>query len=286
MTTAEQWLQKQGELGRYLYLVLDSDGQLDERDALLEGREPHQYGNLYSGTPASSLAAIGPYLFRLDALDHPVIQALLKSPERHWGWLASSVSSDLESLARHWRTRLVTGERPNQALYRFHDSRVLGRALAHLQPEQRPAFLGPISSACYWLAGRWLHADNPAPGDHPVPAEPAWLVVPTASETAAGIQFDNAWRYLIAEWTEPFAELAGQRDADAWLRAQLELARTWAGGRLNRSAFYCFNACSHRMTLCPGPGHPCLTKPPRRISSVCIRRCGSGKETPPYELHP
>ncbi len=35
MTTAEQWLQKQGELGRYLYLVLDSDGQLDERDALL-----------------------------------------------------------------------------------------------------------------------------------------------------------------------------------------------------------------------------------------------------------
>lgn len=40
MTTAEQWLQKQGELGRYLYLVLDSDGQLDERDALLEGREP------------------------------------------------------------------------------------------------------------------------------------------------------------------------------------------------------------------------------------------------------
>ncbi len=111
------------------------------------------------------------------------------------------MSSDLESLARHWRTRLVTGERPNQALYRFHDSRVLGRALAHLQPEQRPAFLGPISSACYWLAGRWLHADNPAPGDHPVPAEPAWLVVPTASETAAGIQFDNAWRYLIAEWT-------------------------------------------------------------------------------------
>ncbi len=230
MTTAEQWLQKQGELGRYLYLVLDSDGQLDQRDALLEGREPHQYGNLYSGTPASSLAAIGPYLFRLDALDHPVIQALLKSPERHWGWLASSVSSDLESLARHWRARLVTGERPNQALYRFHDSRVLGRALAHLQPEQRPAFLGPISSACYWLAGRWLHADNPAPGDHPVPAEPAWLVVPTASETAAGIQFDNAWRYLIAEWTEPFAELAGQRDADAWLRAQLELARTWGWG--------------------------------------------------------
>lgn len=104
---------------------------------------------------------------------------------------------------------------------------MLGRALAHLQPEQRPAFLGPISSACYWLAGRWLHADNPAPGDHLVPAEPAWLVVPTASETAAGIQFDNAWRYLIAEWTEPFAELAGQRDADAWLQAQLELARTW-----------------------------------------------------------
>ncbi|HBP0509242.1 TPA: DUF4123 domain-containing protein [Pseudomonas aeruginosa] len=227
MNTLEQWLRKQGELERYLYLVLDSDGQLDERDGLLEGREPHQYGNLYSGTPASSLAAIGPYLFRLDTLDHPVVQALLKSPERHWGWLASCASRDLEPLLRHWRARLVTGARPNQALYRFHDSRVLGRALAHLQPEQWPAFLGPISSACYWLAGQWVDADNPAPGEHAVPDEPAWLVVPTAAETAAGIQFDNARRYLIAEWTEPFAELAGQRDADAWLRAQLELARTW-----------------------------------------------------------
>lgn len=258
----------------------------DERDALLEGREPHQYGNLYSGTPASSLAAIGPYLFRLDALDHPVIQALLKSPERHWGWLASSASSDLESLSRHWRARLVTGERPNQALYRFHDSRVLGRALAHLQPEQRPAFLGPISSACYWLAGRWLHADNPAPGDHPVPAEPAWLVVPTASETAAGIQFDNAWRYLIAEWTEPFAELAGQRDADAWLRAQLELARTWGWRAPEQIRFLLLQRLLASDDALPRSWSPLPDETPRRISSVCIRRCGSGKEMPPYEPHP
>ncbi|MGE7955122.1 DUF4123 domain-containing protein [Pseudomonas sp. NPDC089530] len=227
MSTPEQWLQIQGELGRYLYLVLDSDGQLDERNALLNERESNQYSNLYIGTPASSLAAAGPYLFRLDTLDHPAIQALLKTPERHWGWLASSASSDLEQLARHWRARLVTGERPNQALYRFHDNRVLGRALAHLRPEQRAEYLGPMASVCYWQAGQWANADNPTPGECPVPSEPAWLAVPSAPDTVAGIQIDNARRYLMVEQMERLAELARQQDADTWLQAQLELARTW-----------------------------------------------------------
>ncbi|PMY64015.1 MULTISPECIES: DUF4123 domain-containing protein [Pseudomonas] len=227
MSTPEQWMRVQGELGQRLYLILDSVGQLDERNALLNERDNDQYSNLYSGTPASALAAIGPYLFQLDTLDHPAIQVLLKTPERHWGWLASSASGDLDQLARHWRARLVTGERPNQALYRFHDNRVLGRALAHLRPEQRSEFLGPIASVCYWQDGQWAAAYNPAPGEYPVPPAPAWLAVPPTADTAAGIQIDNARRYLMVEQMERLAELARQQDADTWLQAQLELARAW-----------------------------------------------------------
>ncbi|AZC31600.1 hypothetical protein C4K38_3642 [Pseudomonas chlororaphis subsp. piscium] len=227
MSTPEQWMRVQGELGQRLYLILDSVGQLDERNALLNEWDNDQYRNLYSGTPASSLAAVAPYLFQLDTLDHPIIQALLKSPERHWGWLASSASGDLDLLTQHWRARLVTGERPNQALYRFHDNRVLGRALAHLRPEQRSEFLGPIASVCYWQDGQWAAAYNPAPGEYAVPLDPAWLAVPSAPDTAAGIQIDNARRYLMVEQMEQLAELARQQDADTWIQAQLELARTW-----------------------------------------------------------
>ncbi|MDD2050640.1 DUF4123 domain-containing protein [Pseudomonas putida] len=227
MNTLEQWLRAQSERGQRLYLVLDSDGQLDERNALLNKRKDSQYSNLYIDTPARSLAAVGPYIFRLASLEHPAIQLLLKSPERHWGWLASSASADLDVLTRHWRARLVTGERPNQALYRFYDNRVLGRALAHLSPEQRSEFLGPIASVCYWHEGQWAVACNPAPGEYPVPSAPAWLAVPSAADTAAGVQFDNARRYLMVEQTALIAELARQQDTDAWLSAQLELARAW-----------------------------------------------------------
>ncbi|UCR84340.1 DUF4123 domain-containing protein [Pseudomonas chlororaphis] len=227
MSTPEQWMRVQGELGQRLYLVLDSVGQLEERNALLNEWDNDQYRNLYSGTPASSLAAVAPYLFQLDTLDHPIIQALLKSPERHWGWLASSASGDLDLLTQHWRARLVTGERPNQALYRFHDNRVLGRALAHLRPEQRSEFLGPIASVCYWQDGQWAAAYNPAPGEYSVPPAPAWLVIPPTADTAAGVQFDNARRYLMVEQIERLAKLAEQQSADAWLQAQLELARVW-----------------------------------------------------------
>jgi hypothetical protein len=227
MNTLEQWLHTQGSLGRCLYLVLDSDGQLDERNALINTLNAEEYRNLYVGTPADSLAKTGPYLFQLDSVEHPALQTLLKTPERHWGWLASAENTDLDALTAHWHDRLVTGERPNQALYRFHDNRVLGRALAYLQPEQRPDYLGPMASVCYWQAEQWTVTDNPGPGPHPLPADPAWRDTPTAEATFKGIQFDNTRRYLMSEHTASVASLAEQQDVDTWLRDQLELARTW-----------------------------------------------------------
>jgi hypothetical protein len=227
MNTLTHWLNDQTKLGRHLYLVLDSDGQLDERNALAGELVTEQYRNLYLGTPADSLAAVGPYIFQLDTAEHPPLKALFSSPERHWGWLASSASGDLEVLTRHWQARLVTGQRPNQALYRFHDNRVLGRALAYLQPEQRPDYLGPLISVCYWQAEQWVVTDNPVPGDHPLPFDPAWLSIPQSEATTAGVQFDNTRRYLMRDHTDAVVSLAKQQDVDTWLRGQLDCARTW-----------------------------------------------------------
>ncbi|MDR6913424.1 hypothetical protein J2X66_000271 [Pseudomonas sp. 3296] len=227
MNTLTQWLNEQTKLGRHLYLVLDSDGQLDERNALAGELVVEQYRNLYLGTPADSLAAVGPYIFQLDTAEHPPLKALFSSPERHWGWLASSASGDLEALTRHWQARLVTGQRPNQALYRFHDNRVLARALAYLQPEQRPDYLGPLISVCYWQAEQWVVTDNPVPGDHPLPLDPAWVSIPQSEATTAGVQFDNTRRYLMRDHTDAVVSLAKQQDVDTWLRGQLDCARTW-----------------------------------------------------------
>lgn len=227
MSALEQWLQEQTRWGRHLYLVLDSDGQLDERNALISELGDGQYRNLYLGTPADSLANVAPYLFQLASVEHPALLALLNKPERHWGWLASGASSDLDGLTAHWQDRLVTGARPNQALYRFHDNRVLGRALACLQPEQRPDYLGPITSVCYWQAEQWIVINNPDPSQHSLPLAPAWLNTPMPEATTVGVQFANTRRYLVREHTDSLTRLAEQQDLDAWLWGQLDLARDW-----------------------------------------------------------
>ncbi|WP_347902767.1 DUF4123 domain-containing protein [Pseudomonas purpurea] len=227
MSTLEQWLHDQSATGRHFYLVLDSLGQADERNTLVSELGTQRYRNLYIGTPAESLAKNGPYLFELDSFDLPALRTLLTSPERNWGWLASAENTDLDTLSAHWRERLVTGERPHQAVYRFHDNRVLARALAYLPPEQRPEYLGSMASVCYWQVEQWRVTDNPAPGQYPLPTDPAWCHTPTPEATFKGVQFDNTRRYLVREHTDNLLSLAQQQDIDTWLRGQFDLAHTW-----------------------------------------------------------
>lgn len=227
MNPQEHWLHAQAEQGRHIYLMLDSDGQLEERNALIAELGNDQYRNLYVGTPANSLVEMAPYLLTLKSAGHPAVQALLNTPERNWGWLASAEHNDLDVLATHWQDRLVVGERPNLSLYRLHDNRVLGRALDFLQPEQRPDYLGPFASVCYWQAGQWKIVDNLDPGVRPLPSDPAWLNTPIPEATFAGQQFDNARRYLVREHAQSLLKLAEQQDLDTWLRGQLDLARVW-----------------------------------------------------------
>lgn len=227
MSTLEQWLHAQSHFGRDLLLMLDSLDHLEERAALTNELGADHYRNVYVGTPANSLAQSGPFLFQIGTVRHPLVQTLLNAPERHWGWLASASHVDLDTLAAHWHARVVTGEPPSQALYRVHDSRVLGRALAHLPPEQHPLLLGPMSSVCYWHDGQWTVTDNPDPGDHPLPANPPWLHTPTPERVYANVLFDNARRYLVGEHTEAMAALAEQFDVDDWVWGQIHQSHLW-----------------------------------------------------------
>lgn len=250
MNTLEQWLHEQSRSARDLYLMLDSDGQLDERVALARELGADQYRSVYAGTVAGALAPSGPFLFRVGSVKHPVIQALLATPERHWGWLASASHVDLDILTGHWRNRLITGARPSLAVYRVHDNRVLGRALAHLQPEQRPGFLGPFASVCYWHAEQWTVADNPDPGQHPLPDEPAWLHTPTPDMVYANVQFDNTRRYLVGQHTEALAAVAAVLNVDDWLWGLLELGYLW-GWQQPEQLHFMLTGCLHTPGFLP-----------------------------------
>lgn len=227
MITPQLWSSTQANQGLHLYLILDSDGQIDERDALRNLLGDDKHINLFLGTPASSLAENGPFIFQLEKANFQAIATLINRPEGNWGWLASSSVNDLGVIAEHLRARLVAGERPNQVIYRFHDNRVLTRALNHLSSDQYPDYLGPISSVCYWNGSQWAVSENSNPDEHPLPSAPAWLHIPQTEAESAGIEFDNIRRYLMVEHTETLAKLGEQESVDAWLRTQLDLARTW-----------------------------------------------------------
>lgn len=226
-TCPRQWMTDQLRLGHTLCLILDSEGELVARQALLNTPDPEQYCCVYSQTPISELANAGPFIFLIDNPGDARLKPLLDEPERSWGWLASIGNGDLPALARHWRERLIIGTRPHRALYRFHDNRVLGRALAHIPEEARPEYLGPAISVCYWHGAQWNVTHNPAPGEYPLPADPAWLSVPLPTDRAMEILHSTVYRYLWAKHGEDLIRLSQRQDPGTWLTEQLSHAQQW-----------------------------------------------------------
>ena len=224
-TCPRQWMNDQLRLGHTLCLILDSEGELVARQALLNTPDPEQYCCVYSQTPISELANAGPFIFLIDNPGDARLKPLLDEPERSWGWLASIGNGDLPALARHWRERLIIGTRPHRALYRFHDNRVLGRALAHIPEEARPEYLGPAISVCYWHGAQWNVTHNPAPGEYPLPADPAWLSVPLPADRAMEILHSTVYRYLWAKHGEDLIRLSQRQDPGTWLTEQLSHAQ-------------------------------------------------------------
>ena len=223
-----KWIEEQHRQGRELCLILDSLGEMETRQTLLNGRACDRYVSVYDQTSVARLANAGPYLILLSRADTEALSGLLGAPERNWGWLASIAQGDLPALLEHWRQRFLLGSRPNQALYRFHDNRVLARALAFMPQEARPGYLGPAVSVCYWHETHWEVVSNPAPGKRPVPDEPAWLNVPALPLQAIEILHANVYRYLWAEHSDEMLALSQLQDPDEWLTEQLAQARHWA----------------------------------------------------------
>ncbi|QVW25386.1 DUF4123 domain-containing protein [Pseudomonas hormoni] len=226
-TLPRQWMNEQRRLGHELCLVLDSQNERDTRQLLVKSSGHDHYLSVYNATTLANLADAGPFIFTLEQSGNRRLDDLLDHPERNWGWLASVERGALRGLVHHWQQRLIVETRPYQALYRFHDNRVLSRALKHLPPEEYPAFLGPAISVCYWDGAAWNTAQNPAPGTYPVPDKPLWLRTPLPHPQASEIRRLNAHRYLLAEHVEAYANLAEEHDPDAWLRERLALADTW-----------------------------------------------------------
>ncbi len=223
-----QWITEQSRLARSMYLIFDSEGERETRQALLTVEPTPDNISVYNKTPVSDVAT-GPLILQINNALRPVLSSLLETPERNWGWLVSCEGDQLTTLAEHWRARIIIGQRPNQALYRFQDNRVLTRALNHLTPEALPEYLGPISSVLYWNGQEWATAENPAPGIYPVPENPAWLSVPAPAQQSRAILHKNIARYLIAEHAEAISDLAEDVNVSEWLTAQLDMADEWNG---------------------------------------------------------
>ena len=221
----QQWMIEQHQFGHSLCLILDSEDERQTRQALLDSQDADQYCSVYSETPVADLADAGPFMFLIENPEDGQLNELLKAPERNWGWLASiPLEAGLQELVKHWRERLIVGTRPYQALYRFHDNRVLTRALKHLATEAIAGYLGPIISVCYWQGQHWETLSNPAPGNHPAPESPAWcpvgaytldqlpgktvkLKIKLADEEQPGwgdtwVKVPNGWKRCIGEGPE------------------------------------------------------------------------------------
>ncbi|KGE68162.1 MULTISPECIES: DUF4123 domain-containing protein [Pseudomonas] len=228
-----QWMAQQQQAGRHLCLILE--GQNAARERLLAVRSLSDYRSFYGETVLAELMKEGPVILQLKQMSEPALRDLLQQPEGHWGWLGSLPGEDLTSVTRHWRDRLLTGPEGEQSLYRFHDNRTLARALDYLCPEHWPAFLGPLISLCYWHEGRWRMADNPAPGEYPLPDPVPWLNTPNPN--AEAILHANILRYLLAEHSEDLVALVEFQDPRIWLSQVLEQARTWRWRGPERLAF-------------------------------------------------
>ena len=222
-----QWMREQQKSGHALCVVLDSQNGRDLRQSLLKTCQFDQYLSVYGETWVADLADAGPFIFTFDQPDDSRIHELLKNPQRNWGWFASIERGDLNCLVKHWQDRLIIGARPHQALYRFHDNRVLSRALAYLPDEAYPAYLGPAISVCYWQGECWDMTHNPAPAIYPVPDQPLWQQVPAPTHQVDEIRLTNARRYLLAEHVLAYAKLAERHEPDTWLRNRLAQAEAW-----------------------------------------------------------
>ncbi|MCU1718973.1 DUF4123 domain-containing protein [Pseudomonas sp. 5P_3.1_Bac2] len=224
---AEQWLTEQLKQQRELFLLIDSLAEPNPVVELFTADLMQSYSNLYLGTEFSDMAEVGPWLVHLSQPNNALIQTLLQTPERHWGWLASAARSDIASISQHWRERMLIDEQTQRSLYRFQDNRVIARHLAQLSAEQRPLLLGPLASALCWDGQAWQSFENPKPALYPAPFAKPWQELAEPEAISADIQRHNLEQWLWQEHSAATAELAETHNLSTWLDEQLVKAKQW-----------------------------------------------------------
>jgi hypothetical protein len=81
-------------LGQTLCLILDSEGELVARQALLSPHDLERYSCIYSQTPISDLANAGPFIFLIDNPGDARLKLSSTSPSAIGaGWRASATAT-------------------------------------------------------------------------------------------------------------------------------------------------------------------------------------------------
>lgn len=126
-----------------LYAVLDACDE-PRVPARVQSIRPERAASLYRGAAADELAAIAPYLVRVDTeLLEWIAGTLWADP---WGIFAIT-DAGFDALRTHFRKfLLVDGPEGERWYFRFYDPRVLARFLPTCDAAQLTDFFGPVSA--------------------------------------------------------------------------------------------------------------------------------------------
>jgi len=129
-----------------VYVVLDGASVPDLPQMLWEHEPEHVC--LYRGELEPDMAAVAPYLVKLE-YSHPFTRLVCEQGwSKHWGVFAVTPAEvDLRTLRQHFRRFLMVYSPQDKLLYfRYYDPRVLRVYLPTCSTKEIKAVFGPISS--------------------------------------------------------------------------------------------------------------------------------------------
>ncbi|MCG5240456.1 DUF4123 domain-containing protein [Azospirillum doebereinerae] len=128
---------------RALYMLVDAARDPGLYPGLLAHEDGAEMLSLYQGDKASELAAVAPYIVRLERGSAATAWLLGEGWGRGWGVLVQA-EGDIETVRRHFRKfTIVNGEGGETYLFRFYDPAVLALFLPTCDAAQRAALFGP-----------------------------------------------------------------------------------------------------------------------------------------------
>jgi hypothetical protein len=132
-----------------LYAILDG-ASIPRLPDKLEHYDP-DYECLYRGELEADIAAVAPYLVRLERGSEFASCVIDKGWGKHWGIFVVT-ESDLRKLRRHFRTFLIVHDEGGQPLYfRYYDPRVLRGFLPVCNRKELGTMFAP--GLCYVVEG-------------------------------------------------------------------------------------------------------------------------------------